>query len=131
MPGGKARYTENQRTKEKKTNKKKPHTNHGVPRHRDGKARYMENRRTKKKNRQKKKNNRQITGYRDTGMARPDTQKIGGLKKKRTNHGGPRHRDGKARYTENWRTKKKKKKRRREKEKKKKKRRKERNGYGH
>ncbi len=60
----------------------------------------------------------QITGDRDTRMTGPDTRKIEGLKKKikkknkktkkHTNHGGSRHRNGKARYTENRRTKKRK-----------------------
>ncbi len=41
-------------------------------------------------------------------MARPDTRKISGLKKKerKKENVGPRRRDGKARYTENGRTKK-------------------------
>ena len=45
------------------------------PRHRDGTARYMENWRTKKRKRKKSLNT-------NTGMARPDTRKIGGRKKK-------------------------------------------------
>ena len=63
----------------KKEKNTKKHTNLGGPRQQDGKARYTENQRTKK-NKQKK--NIQITGDRDTRMARPDTWKIGGLKKK-------------------------------------------------
>ncbi len=62
--------------KRQNTNPRGPiHRKSRGPRYRDGKARYTENQRTKK--------NDTVLGARDTGRARPDTQKIGGLKKKK------------------------------------------------